>query len=277
MRASLVVLLFVLLVPPADVAAAPPAPDERLPRSAGAFAKRLTAVTDELNVSIDAWSAAGSRGRPPAEVELGALFHQRAHREMARRPAFGRRVLRRLPRRLRPASRDTTAALRALFRLGGPPPARPRRFRVGAALPPARLRAFYERGQRRFRVPWQALAAVNLVETSFNRLRSDSAAGARGPMQFLPSTWRMYGMGGNIRAPRDAILGAANYLRASGAPRRMRRALFAYNHSTLYVDAVVRFARRIRASERTYITLWSWQAFQRRPRGRDLQMTGPGA
>ena len=62
----------------------------------------------------------------------------------------------------------------------------------------------------------QVLAAVNLVETNFNRNRAVSTAGAQGPMQFLPSTWRAYGMGGDIRDPHDAILGAANYLRASG-------------------------------------------------------------
>ena len=268
----LALFLFLSLAPAAQAQA----PDEALPGSAPAFAERLTEVTDDLNAAIDAWSESGAEGRPPDEVALGALYHQRAHRALARRPGFAARVIKRLPRRLRPASRDTTAALRALFRLGGPPPVKPRRFRLGQALPPARLRGFYDEGRRRFGVPWQTLAAVNLVETNFNRLRNDSTAGARGPMQFLPSTWRAYGLGGNIRDPHDAILGAANYLRASGAPGNMRRALFAYNRSALYVDAVLRFARRMRASERGYVTLWSWQAFQRRPGGRDLQMTGPG-
>ena len=76
---------------------------------------------------------------------------------------------------------------------------------------------------------------MNLVETGFNKLRNDSVAGAQGPMQFIPSTWRAYGMGGDIHDPRDAIMGAANYLRASGAPGNYRRALYAYNPSTLYV------------------------------------------
>jgi hypothetical protein len=58
-------------------------------------------------------------------------------------------------------------------------------------------------------------------------------------MQFLPATWRAYGLGGDVHDPHDAILGAANLLRASGAPTDNRRALFAYNHSTLYVDAVL--------------------------------------
>ena len=99
--------------------------------------------------------------------------------------------------------------------------------------------ADYLEAERRFGVAWQVLAAVNFVESAFGRLRNASTAGAQGPMQFLPSTWRAYGLGGDIDDPRDAILGAANYLHASGAPRDYRRALFAYNHSPAYVDAVL--------------------------------------
>jgi membrane-bound lytic murein transglycosylase B len=55
----------------------------------------------------------------------------------------------------------------------------------------------YRAAQRRFGVGWHVLAAVNMVETQFNRLRNDSTAGAQGPMQFIPSTWRAYGMGGD--------------------------------------------------------------------------------
>ena len=164
--------------------------------------------------------------------------------------------------------------MRALFRLGGPPPARPPRFKTGPALPPGVLRSYYEEAERRFGIPWNVLAAVNLVETNFNRIRSDSVAGARGPMQFLPSTWRAYGLGGDIRDPHDAILGAANYLRASGGRANLRRALFAYNHSTLYVDAVLRYARRIARGDRTYVTMWAWQVFVRTPDG-DRRLTGP--
>jgi membrane-bound lytic murein transglycosylase B len=124
-------------------------------------------------------------------------------------------------------------------------------------------------------VSWQVLAAVNFVETGFNRLRNNSTAGAQGPMQFIPSTWRAYGRGGNVRDPHDAILGAANYLRASGAPGSYRRALFAYNPSSLYVDAVLRYARRIRRDIRSYYAYYSWQIFVRTPSG-TRRLTGPG-
>jgi membrane-bound lytic murein transglycosylase B len=260
---------------PAGAASAQPPPDERIPADPAQLAQRLAEVIDETNVATDAWLATAPTADPPEAIVLGALYQQRAYRFLARRTRLTRTTLAALPVRLRPAARDQVAALRGLFRLSGPPQPR-RRLKVGRALAPATLRGFYDDAERRFGVPWHVLAAVNLVETNFNRVRSTSTAGALGPMQFLPSTWRAYGLGGDVRDPHDAILGAANYLRASGAPRNLRRALFAYNHSTLYVDAVLSFAGRMRKSERNYVTLWSWQVFQRTPDG-ERRLTGPAA
>jgi soluble lytic murein transglycosylase-like protein len=124
-------------------------------------------------------------------------------------------------------------------------------------------------------VPWAILASINFVESAFGRVRSASEAGARGPMQFLPATWHAYGMGGDIDNPRDAILAAANYLRQSGAPADLDRALFAYNHSSSYVRAIRRFAKRMRADERAYLSYYAWQVFVRTPNG-VRQLTGPG-
>ena len=129
--------------------------------------------------------------------------------------------------------------------------------------------------QRRFGVPWSLLAAVNFVETAFNKLRNSSATGAQGPMQFMPATWRAYGLGGNVRNPHDAILGAANYLRASGAPHDLRRALHHYNASGSYVDAVLRYARQIGSDRTVFYALYSWQVFVKTPAG-DRRVTGPG-
>jgi membrane-bound lytic murein transglycosylase B len=94
-------------------------------------------------------------------------------------------------------------------------------------------------------------------------------------MQFIPSTWEAYGMGGDVHDPRDAIMGAANYLRASGAPGNYRRALYAYNPSWSYVDAVLRYTRRIRRDRRAYFAYHSWQVFARTPSG-IRRLTGPG-
>ena len=141
---------------------------------------------------------------------------------------------------LRRRTTETVGALRNLLALSaGWRPRSRSRFRGGQALPAAELLRIYRRAERRFRVDWEVLAAVNLVETQFNKLRNNSVAGAQGPMQFIPATWREYGRGGNIRDPRDAIPGAANLLRANGAPRDYRRALYRYNPSPRYVRAVL--------------------------------------
>ncbi len=82
-------------------------------------------------------------------------------------------------------------------------------------------------------------------------------------------------MGGNVREPRDAILGAANYLHANGAPRDERNALFHYNPSSLYGDAVLAYAGRIRRDPRAFFAYYSWQVFVRTPSG-VRRITGPG-
>ena len=86
-------------------------------------------------------------------------------------------------------------------------------------------------------------------------------------MQFLPATWRAYGLGGDIYDPRDSILAAANYLRASGANQNLRRALYSYNHSTLYVNAVLAYARVIGRDVRAFYSFHAWQVFVRTPDG----------
>jgi membrane-bound lytic murein transglycosylase B len=101
-----------------------------------------------------------------------------------------------------------------------------------------------------------------------------SNAGAVGPMQFIPSTWASYGMGGDIRDPHDAVLGAANYLHANGAPGNDARAVFRYNPSPLYVNSVLRYARAIRRNPENFYVYWSWQSFMRTPSG-DVRLTGP--
>jgi membrane-bound lytic murein transglycosylase B len=164
------------------------------------------------------------------------------------------------------------AAMDDLRRLSPPP--RRRRFRVGPALPADRLLGDYRGAQRRFHVGWHVLAAVNFVESAFGKLRNDSVAGAQGPMQFLPATWHAYGLGGDIQDPHDAILGAANYLHANGAPDSYARALYRYNPSPLYVDAVLRYARLIAARRAVFYGFYAWQVFVRTPEG-TRRLTGP--
>ena len=256
-----------------------PAPKQPIPRDPQTLAATLTVNTNALQRAIDRWRDQGDpvRERPPREVALRALYHQRIHILLSDRRRLARRTVARLSPALAAEARDLIAARRALVRLAGPPPKQParRRWRTGPALPPGRLLRLYRRAPDRFGVSRRVLAAVNHVETNFNKLRSRSTAGARGPMQFIPSTWRAYGMGGDVDDPRDAIMGAANYLRASGAPPRYRRALFAYNPSSLYVAAVLRYMRVIRRDVRAFYALHAWQVFVRKRGGGLRRVTGP--
>lgn len=125
------------------------------------------------------------------------------------------------------------------------PTARDTRADVAAA---RLLLGHYQRAQRRTGVHWSYLAAIHLVETRMGRIRGVSTAGALGPMQFLPTTWDLYGAGGDIRDPGDAILAAGRLLVANGAPGDMADALWHYNPSDAYVGAVLSYARTMRRS-----------------------------
>ena len=140
--------------------------------------------------------------------------------------------------------------------------------------PPTRS-VLLPRGEDRFGVAWEVLAAIMLVETRMGRIRSNSSAGAQGPMQFLPSTWDAYGLGGDIHDPHDAVLGAANYLDASGAPEDYRRALYAYNPVDAYVTAVWSYAKTMMRDPSTYYAFYNWQVFVRTTDG-DVRLSGPG-
>jgi membrane-bound lytic murein transglycosylase B len=248
-----------------------PAPDAALPRRPGALAATLTATTWQLRAAIERWDPAEL---VPDDVTHLALHHQRILRLMTIRPRLGDATLARLPRDVRGEARDTVSGRRHLAVIPRSPGRLPR-VRVADAAPAADLRRFYDEAQRRFGVHWSILASVNFVESAFGRVRSASEAGARGPMQFLPATWRTYGMGGDIDDAHDAILAAANYLRRSGARQDIDRALYAYNHSASYVRAIRRFARRIRADERAFLIYYSWQVYVRTPGG-VRRLTGPG-
>lgn len=110
----------------------------------------------------------------------------------------------------------------------------------------------YQAAAARFGLEWQLLRAVHLVETGG---RGDtivsSYAGAKGPMQFMPATFRAYSIDGdgdgvkNINDVDDAIFSAANYLAQNKAATDVRNALYRYNHSTTYIEKVLTLARSL--------------------------------
>jgi len=179
---------------------------------------------------------------------------------LAQNASLAGRTLAALPSSLRSTLGADITAARDLWRLAGSPTTSTGTgLRLVPPAPAGELLGDYRRAERRFGTQWQVLAAVNLVESALGRVTNHSSAGAQGPMQFLPSTWRAYGLGGNIHAPRDAILGAANYLQRSGAPGDDRRALYAYNHSDLYVAAVLAYAGEMRRDPLGFLTYYTWE------------------
>jgi Transglycosylase SLT domain len=263
--------------PSQEAATAPnaaPRPNTAIPREPQALAERLAATHGALAAAVDRWRTEGDLGAypPPREVTLWALHQQRIHLFLTGRPALAREVLPRLPGG---AAAHLRATIRARRGLGEITPPTPGRYRTGPPAPPRQLLAHYRKAQRRFGVQWPVLAAVNFVESAFGRMRNSSAAGAQGPMQFIPSTWRAYGMGGDVNDPHDAIMGAANYLHASGAPGDLTGALYAYNPSDLYVRAVLAYAGRIRRDPGAFLSYYSWQVFVRLREGGTRRITGP--
>ncbi|MPZ73871.1 MAG: transglycosylase SLT domain-containing protein [Nitriliruptorales bacterium] len=226
-----------------------PAPSVETVSPARALADILaaaeTAVRDE-NVRGNALAEAGHT-------------QQRTYRRLSLESRWRDEVVRSVPRRLRPAVRRNLRAGAALASLVGPQRRLPD-WRIVPPAPATDLLAHYRRAAAEYGVDWHYLAAIHLVETRMGRIRGRSSAGARGPMQFMPATWAAYGAG-DINDNGDAIMAAARYLAAHGAPRDMHRALWNYNHSDRYVEAVSAYAAVMRDDERAFRGYYHWQVY----------------
>ena len=118
----------------------------------------------------------------------------------------------------------------------------------------------YEKAGKDYGLDAAILAAIGKIESDHGRASAsgvasgENSAGAGGPMQFLASTWANVGVDGNGDGlkdrydPEDAIPGAANYLKLSGAPEDYHSAILTYNHAEWYYQDVVSQADRYRAS-----------------------------
>jgi soluble lytic murein transglycosylase-like protein len=165
-----------------------------------------------------------------------------------------------LPADQQAAVRGTLDAGKEMRKLRGAIPRTLPNWRILEPAAPEVLMSFYREAEAEFGVPWQYLAAINLVETRMGRIHGLSSAGAQGPMQFMPATWAAYGKG-DVHDPRDAILGAARYLRASGAPGNMAKALWAYNHHEGYVNGVTMYADVMKKDPNAYRGYYGWQVY----------------
>src|SRR4051794_3333401 len=115
-----------------------------------------------------------------------------------------------------------------------------------ADIPPAYL-ALYEEAATELGMPWELLAAIGKIESDHGRnpaIWQPNAAGAEGPMQFLPATFAAYSWASGNPSPdiydaRDAIFAAAALLVDNNVRDDPRGAIFAYNHASWYVDEVL--------------------------------------
>jgi membrane-bound lytic murein transglycosylase B len=216
----------------------------------GAAAERVAAEIEANDVAlrdaIDAWRMDEDppSSEPPQEVMQRARDLQKKVRTLARRQTLARNTVRRLPQDLAGQIRKLVAAQRDLIKLASGWPAHD--VDTGDPEPLRNLTGYYDEADQRYGISQHYLAAIHFVESKFGRVKNDSVAGAQGPMQFIPSTWEIYGEG-NVQDDHDAILAAARLLKDNGAPGDWERALRAYNNSPLYVDAVQRYARQIKS------------------------------
>ncbi len=86
-------------------------------------------------------------------------------------------------------------------------------------------------------------------DTDEGRLDGDTVWDrAVGPFQFIPSSWRTFGVDGNgdgVRDPHnvfDAVPAAVRHLCPTGTITDIEATVFSYNHSTAYVDLVLEWA-----------------------------------
>jgi cell wall-associated NlpC family hydrolase len=122
---------------------------------------------------------------------------------------------------------------------------------------PADYLLLYQQAGLAFDIPWEVVAAIGKVECDHGRdpdpacwkEGATNRAGAGGPMQFIATTWARYGIDADQDGkadrwdPADAVISAANYLAAVGAPEQLEQAIYAYNHSRSYVQKVLAWAQ----------------------------------
>jgi hypothetical protein len=229
--------------------AAPGPESVAVPRNAAAAAESLTRVERALRAP----------DTPPADLARLGWEEQNAYRVLAAHEDWTADVLAEVPGDVAPIVTANERAVRQLARLNEPQPGLPD---WSIAAPPAVeiLRSYYAEAEAASGIPWAYFASIHLVETRLGRIRGTSTAGAQGPMQFIPATWERYGQG-DINDNRDAILAAARFLQANGAPGDISRALFRYNNSLRYVDAVQAHAQLMLSDERAFLGYFQWQVY----------------
>ncbi|MDV3127982.1 lytic transglycosylase domain-containing protein [Mycobacterium sp. 21AC1] len=206
-----------------------------------------------------------------------------AHRQQAAYRAFGRHpewdpIARpRIPPPLRGIYDRNVDARRQLAAMSNRVKDTLPAWRIIPPPPPDELLGYYREAEAASGVGWNYLAAINLIETGFGRISGVSEAGAQGPMQFMPSTFAAYGEGGDIHSPRDSIVAAGRHLAANGFTDDPDHALYRYNNSNRYVQAVKDYAEVLATDPAAFTGYYRWEVMYRTTAGDVLLPVGYSA
>jgi hypothetical protein len=196
------------------------------------------------------------------EPALAAAAHreQAAYRAIGRHPDWDATTRPRIPGELLDVYDRNVDARRQLEAMANAKDTLPA-WRIDPPGPADELIGYYHAAEAESGVGWNYLAAINLVETRFGSINGVSTAGAEGPMQFLPSTFAGYGQGGDVHSPHDSILAAGRYLAANGFGSDRDHAIYQYNHSRNYVQAVDQYAALIASDPAAFPTFYRWDVY----------------
>jgi len=245
----------------ADLGSAAPAPTTTTqPEVAASLSADPTTAADQL---AQAEAVIRDPTARPETVAAAVHIQQLAYRTLRRQPELYDLIIGRAPENLREAIRlnlDTRHELGLIP--GGKVQDTLPAWRINEPAAAADLLSFYKEAEQQFGVAWNYLASINLIESSMGRIQGLSSAGAQGPMQFMPATWEGYGNGGDINSPHDSIIAAARYLAANGfADGNVDGALYHYNNTEHYVNAIKDIAAVMGADPQAFFGYYGWEVY----------------
>jgi membrane-bound lytic murein transglycosylase B len=197
---------------------------------------------------------------PEAVLVAAARRQQAAYRAIGRHPDWDAVTRPRIPPSLLEVYDRNVDARRQLTAMAHVKDTLPA-WRIDAPAPAEELLGDYREAASASGVGWNYLAAINLIETRFGSIDGVSAAGAQGPMQFLPSTFAAYGAGGDINSPHDSIMAAGRYLAANGFANDRDHAIYRYNNANEYVQAVNDYAALLAADPAAFAGYYRWDVY----------------